>query len=218
MLVTSAPVSDWRGAADEGSYLRYAERIATGGVGAFPALVREFLTDPALTVNAPAPVRLTGVLSAALAVRWFGPTYRSLQHVSLVAFLALLVVVFVAMRRMPGRHTGGRHPAGRGVAARARDGPARAVRQRERAVLDDVAVPLHRGDRGAVATGLARRRAPDRGHDPREGAQRPPRGRRAHPGRCRRRLWAPAPLAVGGGRHRGAPHPPDGARRRRRRR
>jgi 4-amino-4-deoxy-L-arabinose transferase-like glycosyltransferase len=105
MLVTSAPVSDWRNAADEGSYLRYAERIATGGIGAFPALVREFLTDPALTVNAPAPLRLTGVLPAAMAVHWFGPTYRSLQHVSLVAFLALLVVVFVAMRRMPGRHT-----------------------------------------------------------------------------------------------------------------
>jgi 4-amino-4-deoxy-L-arabinose transferase-like glycosyltransferase len=105
MLTTSGPVSDWRDAADEGTYLLYADRIATGGIGAFPGLVREFLTDPALAANAPAPVRVMGVLPAAMAVRLFGPTFRSLQHVSLVAFLALLVVVFVAMRRMPGRHT-----------------------------------------------------------------------------------------------------------------
>lgn len=101
-LVLAHPVTFWRGGADEGAYLHYAERIASGGPGTLPVLVREHLADARSRAIGPSPLRLMVVLPDALAVRLAGPEYVSLQRVALTAFLALLVVAFVGFRRAVG--------------------------------------------------------------------------------------------------------------------
>ena len=104
-LVVSTPVTSWRGRADEGAYLRYAARIAADGVGVLPSLVHGYLADPTLRAESPAPLRVSVLLPDALAVHWGGERFESLQRVSLVAFLALLVVAFAGFRGHPGVNT-----------------------------------------------------------------------------------------------------------------
>src|SRR5262249_3906911 len=99
------PTTSWRGRADEGCYLRYATRIAAQGPGAFPALFREYLDDPLAPQLFPSPIRLTRSVPDSLSVLFSGPDFASLADVSLLAFLALLVLVFAALRRTQGEPT-----------------------------------------------------------------------------------------------------------------
>jgi hypothetical protein len=101
-LVLRYPETAWRVGADEGTYLRYASRIARDGLAALPSLTREHLEDPLTRATAPSPLRLAVVLPDALAVRLLGDAYPSLQRISLLALLALLVVAFVGFRRAAG--------------------------------------------------------------------------------------------------------------------
>lgn len=101
-LVVSHPVTGWYTHADEGSYLRYAARIARDGPQALPALAREHLEDPLGRATEPPPIRLAVVLPDALAVWLLGADYPSLQRVSLVAFLGLLIIAFLGFRQAAG--------------------------------------------------------------------------------------------------------------------
>ena len=103
--VVAHPVTTWRGQADEGCYLRYATRIAEQGPGAFPALFREYLQDPLGPQYFPSPLRLTPIALGALSVLFSGSDFASLADVSLLAFLALLVLVFSGLRRTLGERT-----------------------------------------------------------------------------------------------------------------
>src|SRR5262245_55559454 len=71
-LVLAHPATDWRGQADEGTYARYAERVAAEGPSAFPTMVREYLDDPQQWATQPPPLRLSAIVPDALAVRWLG--------------------------------------------------------------------------------------------------------------------------------------------------
>lgn len=101
-LVLRYPETAWRVSADEGTYLGYASRIARDGPGVLPSLTREHLEDPLSRTIAPSPLRLAVVLPDALAVRLLGDGYPSLQRVSLLALLALLIVAFAGFRRAAG--------------------------------------------------------------------------------------------------------------------
>jgi hypothetical protein len=101
-LVLRYPETAWRVSADEGTYFGYASRIARDGLTALPSLTREQLEDPVSRATAPSPLRLAVVLPDALAVRLLGDDYPSLQRVSLLALLALLVVAFAGFRRAAG--------------------------------------------------------------------------------------------------------------------
>jgi hypothetical protein len=101
-LVVSHPVTAWYTHADEGSYLRYAARIARDGPQALPALAHEHLEDSLSRATEPPPLRLAVVLPDALAVWLLGAGYPSLQRVSLVAFLALLIIAFLGFRQAAG--------------------------------------------------------------------------------------------------------------------
>ena len=103
--IVAHPTTSWRGRADEGCYLRYATRIAEHGPGAFPALFREYLDDPLAPQLFPSPIRLTPIALDTLSVLFSGPDFASLADVSLVAFLALLILVFAALRRSHGERT-----------------------------------------------------------------------------------------------------------------
>ena len=103
--VATHPVTTWRGQADEGCYLRYATRIAEQGPGAFPALFREYLQDPLGPQYFPSPLRLTPIALGALSVLFSGANFSSLADVSLVAFLALLVLLFMGLRGTLGERT-----------------------------------------------------------------------------------------------------------------
>lgn len=98
-VVLATPVSSWRAQADEGNYLWYAARVAGGGPGELPALVREYIGATDRRQLFASPLRVTAVLLGALAVGLGTPHFTSLATLSLLAFLALLVVVFVAVRR-----------------------------------------------------------------------------------------------------------------------
>jgi len=97
-IVLATPVTTWRPQADEGYYLLYARRVAEEGPRAFPDLFREYLEDPAARQLFPSPIRVTAIVLGALAIRLDGPALPSLAHLSLAAFLALLVLVFLATR------------------------------------------------------------------------------------------------------------------------
>jgi hypothetical protein len=101
-LVLRYPETAWRVGTDEGAYLGYASRIARDGPGVLPSLTREHLEDPLSRTIAPSPLRLAIVLPDALAVRLLGDGYPSLQRVSLLALLALLIVAFAGFRRAAG--------------------------------------------------------------------------------------------------------------------
>ena len=101
-LARARPVTSWRTGADEAFYLLYASRVAAGGPRSFPALFREFLNDPVASRLYPSPARVTAIAYDALAVRLGGPRFEVLASGSLVAFLALLPVVFAAVRPILG--------------------------------------------------------------------------------------------------------------------
>jgi 4-amino-4-deoxy-L-arabinose transferase-like glycosyltransferase len=104
-IVVETPVTTWRPQADEGYYLLYARRVADDGPRAFPDLFREYLQDPVARRLFPSPIRVTTISLGALAVRLGGASMPSLAHVSLAAFLALLVLAFVATRQAFGDWT-----------------------------------------------------------------------------------------------------------------
>ncbi len=85
--------------ADEGYYLRYATRIAQGGLGEFPALFRDYLEDSSSSQYYPPPNRLTTILLGSAALKLRGAVYRSLSELSLAAFLGLLCLIFVGVNR-----------------------------------------------------------------------------------------------------------------------
>lgn len=87
----------FRARADEGYYLAYAARLSEQGFGAFPALFRDYMQDPIASSGYPSPHRLLTLSIDALAVRWWGPNFFSLQRVSVIAFLFLLAFLFVGL-------------------------------------------------------------------------------------------------------------------------
>jgi 4-amino-4-deoxy-L-arabinose transferase-like glycosyltransferase len=101
-IVLATPVITWRTGADEGFYLRYATRVAADGPGAFPALFRDYLSDPVGSRLFPSPARLTAIAYDAAAVRLAGPRFEALAHASLTAFLVLIVLVFAGARPVLG--------------------------------------------------------------------------------------------------------------------
>jgi 4-amino-4-deoxy-L-arabinose transferase-like glycosyltransferase len=101
-MVLATPVTTWRSGADEGFYLGYAARIAAEGPGGFPRLFREYLSDPVGSQLFPSPARLTAIGVDAVAVRLDGPRYQALAHVSLLAFLGLVALVFAGARPLLG--------------------------------------------------------------------------------------------------------------------
>ncbi len=84
--------------ADEGVYLHYAVQVAQQGLPAFPALFKGYLQGKRENQYFPTPLRLTTIGVDALAVRLWGPRPESLQRVSWLSFLALLVLVFWSFR------------------------------------------------------------------------------------------------------------------------
>ncbi len=96
--VIANPVHSWRPRADEGWYLFYARRVAADGPSAFPDLFREYLEDPLASRLFPSPIRVTTIVAGALAVRLEGAQPEALAHVSLAAFVGLLVLVFLGTR------------------------------------------------------------------------------------------------------------------------
>lgn len=97
LLITCEGVQFMTGA-DEGVYLHYAAQVAKEGPRqGFPNLSRIYLKEPRL-VKFPPPHRLTVVGADAAAVRLFGESYRSLQIVSMAAFLFLLIAFFFGLR------------------------------------------------------------------------------------------------------------------------
>lgn len=85
---------------DEDVRLQNAVRISREGPGAFPALFRDYLHDAARRRYYPSPLRVTTIMLDALAVRLGGPTFASLQNLSLVAFLVLLALVLTCLQRI----------------------------------------------------------------------------------------------------------------------
>ena len=87
---------------DEGFYLHYASRIAQEGLRAFPRLFQEYRANIATWQYFPSPTRVLTILFGAASVRLTGAVFGSLQALSLVSFLALLVVVYLGLRRSAG--------------------------------------------------------------------------------------------------------------------
>lgn len=90
--------------ADEGVYLHYASAVAERGPAEFRQLAGGYLARPQLA-QYPPPFRLTTIGAQAAAVRLLGESFRSLQAVSLAAFLLLLVLLFFGFRNMFGEST-----------------------------------------------------------------------------------------------------------------
>src|SRR3989338_7983591 len=88
--------------ADEGSYLQYAVRVAQQGPEAMPELFREYLEGARTRQYYPTPIRLTTIAMQAVGVRLWGPSFESLQKISVIAFLLLLGVVALTISRMVG--------------------------------------------------------------------------------------------------------------------
>jgi 4-amino-4-deoxy-L-arabinose transferase-like glycosyltransferase len=105
IVQATVPSVVFRPGADEGWFLTYATRVAEQGPAAFPELFREYLRDAEARKWFPSPLRITSIAVDALAVRLGGPRYESLQKVSLAAFLALVVLVYVEVRRRLGAPT-----------------------------------------------------------------------------------------------------------------
>ncbi len=99
LVLSTADQVTFNASHDEGYYLAYATTIAQDGVGGFRGCFQEYLRYSAQHQYFPSPLRLTTILLDALAVRLEGPSFRSLQHLSLLAFLILLVLVFDLVRR-----------------------------------------------------------------------------------------------------------------------
>lgn len=87
---------------DEGVYLYYAQRVAREGPAAIPKMCQEYLEQRPVRQYYPTPLRLTPILVNAAAVRLMGPRFTALQMVSVFAFLALLVLVFLHLRGVVG--------------------------------------------------------------------------------------------------------------------
>lgn len=94
----SLPSVTWRPAADEGYFLQYSTRVAEHGLGELRVLFQEYLAGGD-RVYFPSPLRLTTILVDTLAVCVGGPRFESLQAVAFGAFLALLVLLFLEVRR-----------------------------------------------------------------------------------------------------------------------
>lgn len=81
---------------DEGFYLHYAKKVAAGGRKAFPGLFQEYAAAPSRHVFPP-PSRVTVIAADAVAVRFLGGSFSSLQSVSFFSLLALVVLLFRAL-------------------------------------------------------------------------------------------------------------------------
>jgi hypothetical protein len=85
---------------DEWHYLAHAGQIATQG----PRAIRQ-VYEECLRQRFPAALRLTVIFADGIAVALGGATFRSLQFVSLAAFLTLLACTFFFCHRVFGEHT-----------------------------------------------------------------------------------------------------------------
>ncbi len=90
--------------ADEGRYLYYAKEVSTQGVNRIPVLVREYMTTPGAHPY-PHPGRVGHTLITAAWLKLFPPTFRSLAHLSFLAFLVCLGVSFHFARKYLGTDT-----------------------------------------------------------------------------------------------------------------
>lgn len=111
---------------DERSYLHYARQIAERGLSGYPELFREYVGHIAHAQYYPTPLRFTTIVLDAVFVWFLGPTFSSLQQVSLVAFLVLLLCVFFCFRQAIGNRAAlltvllvSASPLGLGMARRA---------------------------------------------------------------------------------------------------
>ncbi len=90
--------------ADEGTYFNNARRVRMFGVSHIPVLAKEYLASPRAKLL-PNPGRVGQILVAALWLRIFPMTYRSLAMLSFVCFLLCLGASFHFARKYLGTDT-----------------------------------------------------------------------------------------------------------------
>lgn len=88
--------------ADEGYYFLYAKIIAQNGIGAFPALLREYL-DTKQAQLFPHPARIGHILMTAFWFKAFPNTYFSLANFSFLCFVLLIMLSFYFCRKFFGK-------------------------------------------------------------------------------------------------------------------
>jgi 4-amino-4-deoxy-L-arabinose transferase-like glycosyltransferase len=84
--------------ADEGYYLKYATYISTNGIGNFPDLFKDY-TENKNNWFYPRPLRIGYILLSVISMKIFGDTFLSLSLLSLVSYLAFLIVSFYFTRK-----------------------------------------------------------------------------------------------------------------------
>src|SRR4051812_39504028 len=92
------PQADYRMLADEGTYFTQASAIRLHGPGALAGLGDAYVRDPARQI-VPPPLRVGHLAAAALALR-IDPSMRSLSVLSMIAYAALCVTVFLFAGRL----------------------------------------------------------------------------------------------------------------------
>ena len=84
--------------ADEGYYLKYATYISTNGIGNFHELFKDYIENKNNWLY-PSPLRIGYILLSAASMKIFGNTFLSLSLLSLVSYLAFLIVSFYFTRK-----------------------------------------------------------------------------------------------------------------------
>ena len=98
----------FKAGADEGFYLAYASRVSIEGPAAFPRLFADYLCGSEVTRYFPNPLRILTISLGAIALKLGGGVYfANLALLSLAAFLAVLVLMFVGTGRAFGWRTAG---------------------------------------------------------------------------------------------------------------
>jgi 4-amino-4-deoxy-L-arabinose transferase-like glycosyltransferase len=93
--------SDYRDAADEGTYYGYGRELVEHGIGGFSAIVEGFLATPA-GQHPPSPLRIGTIALAALALS-VNDSFRALSCLSLLSFVFVLIGVTRCLRATVGR-------------------------------------------------------------------------------------------------------------------
>jgi len=98
ILVDSLPPAAQPAKGDDDYYLRYMQTVAADGVSALPRLVEQWKATPRDRIFPP-PTRVGYIVLTAAWGKILGATYRSLQTLSLAAFLLLCAVNYAFARR-----------------------------------------------------------------------------------------------------------------------
>ncbi|MBU2541110.1 MAG: glycosyltransferase family 39 protein [Candidatus Omnitrophica bacterium] len=85
--------SDFYTSADEGRYFKYASAVATGGLGEFRKLAKQYVQDKNEHLF-PSPLRAGHILATSLWFRLFGISFVSLARFSWFCFILFLLVSF----------------------------------------------------------------------------------------------------------------------------